>query len=96
MRSIGKSGGLAGALPSPARIQARAQDDEWEEVGDAMDHLIPFYEFAQVGDSVEGQICGMRKVRDRDRYVLEDVAGKRWLLPRSRQPHQAAGVGPDR
>jgi hypothetical protein len=80
MRPIGKSGGSVRDFASPARFEARTQDDEWEEVGETSD-LIPFYEFAAPGDMVEGQLCGTRKVRDRDRYVLEDVHGKRWLLP---------------
>jgi hypothetical protein len=81
MRPIGKSGGLAQALASPARFEARAQDDEWEEVGTEMDTPAPFFVFANPGDALEGQLCPPRKVRDKDHYTLEDLHGKLWTLP---------------
>jgi hypothetical protein len=72
---IGTSG-----LAAARRVPARAED-EWEEVGEAMDGMIPFFEFKAPGDTLEGHLCGTRQVRGRDCYVVEDLAGKKWTVP---------------
>jgi hypothetical protein len=67
---------LAAAPPIPA-----GEDDLWEEVGLDVDQPAPFYQFANPGDAIEGQLCPPRMVRDKNHYVIEDLHGKRWTLP---------------
>jgi hypothetical protein len=79
MKPTDKPGDLAANPVNPAR-----PDEAWDEVSES-EGLIPFFEFRRPGDLVEGKLCGMRKVRDRDRHVVEDIHGKRWIRPEHAQ-----------